>query len=78
MKEPRLDRASSGGLEFEYEIPGSGEPVVFIHPGHFASWFKPLENQAALASRYRLLRYHRAGCAGISRTGVLGHPQLED
>jgi pimeloyl-ACP methyl ester carboxylesterase len=61
-----MQRASFDGIELEYEIQGSGEPVVLIHPGHFADWFKPLMAEPALAGRYQLLWYHRVGCAGSS------------
>lgn len=67
MKQQRMDRAAlDGGVELEYEIRGAGEPVVLIHPGHFAVWFAPLLDQPALTKRYRMLRYHRIGCAGSS------------
>jgi pimeloyl-ACP methyl ester carboxylesterase len=60
------DRAHLEGIELEYKERGVGEPVVLIHPGHFADWFTPLLNQAALTDRYRVLTYHRVGCAGSS------------
>jgi hypothetical protein len=30
------------GIELEFDIRGSGEPIVLIHPGRFADWFMPL------------------------------------
>jgi pimeloyl-ACP methyl ester carboxylesterase len=39
---------------------------MLIHPGHFADWLTPLLNEPALTNRYRLVSYHRAGCAGSS------------
>ena len=67
MNQRRMDRADLGqGVELEYEIRGAGEPVVLMHPGHFADWFAPLLDQAALTDRYRVVRYHRVGCAGSS------------
>lgn len=62
-----MERAAVEGVELEYEVRGSGEPVVLIHPGHFADWFMPLLAEPALTERYRILTYHRAGCAGSSR-----------
>jgi pimeloyl-ACP methyl ester carboxylesterase len=62
-----MNRASLGDVELEYQVYGSGEPVVFIHPGIYADWFTPLLSQPILATRYRLVHYHRAGCAGSSR-----------
>jgi pimeloyl-ACP methyl ester carboxylesterase len=65
MKE--MERAAVDGLELEYELRGSGEPVVLIHWGVSAAWAGPLLDEPALADRYRLLSYHRAGFAGSSR-----------
>jgi pimeloyl-ACP methyl ester carboxylesterase len=62
----RMDRAALEGIELEYETRGAGEPVVLIHPGHFADWFAPLLDEPALTDRYRLVSYHRVGCAGSS------------
>ena len=42
MKQRRMDRAALDGIELEYEVQGAGEPVVLIHPGHFADWFTPV------------------------------------
>ena len=62
-----MDRAVFDGVELEYEVHGEGEPVMLIHPGIFADWFTPLLQEPALTSRYRLVHYHRVGCAGSSR-----------
>ena len=62
-----MERARLDGAELEYEAYGSGEPVILIHPGIYADWFTPLLDQPILTSRYRLIHYHRAGCAGSSR-----------
>jgi len=61
-----LHRISVNGTELEYQLrgTGSGEPVVLIHWGAAATWAEPLLDQPALASRYQLLSYHRAGYAG--------------
>ncbi len=67
VEQRRLDRASLEGIELECEIRGAGEPLVLIHPGRFADWFVPLLDQPVLLERYRMLRYHRVGCAGSSR-----------
>ena len=40
MTQQRIDRATLQGVELEYEVQGAGEPVVLIHPGHFADWFR--------------------------------------
>ena len=59
-----MQRAAVDGLELEYELRGSGEAVVLIHWGVSATWAEPLMDEPALAGRYRLLRYHRAGFGG--------------
>jgi hypothetical protein len=33
-----MERAAVDGLELEYELRGSGEPVVLIHWGLCAAW----------------------------------------
>lgn len=62
-----MDRAVVDGVALEFEVHGAGEPVLLIHPGIFADWFRPLLHEPTLAGRYRLVHYHRAGCAGSSR-----------
>jgi pimeloyl-ACP methyl ester carboxylesterase len=61
-----LNTIGVNGTELEYQLRGTsaGEPVVLIHWGVAATWAEPLLDQPALASRYRLLSYHRAGFAG--------------
>jgi pimeloyl-ACP methyl ester carboxylesterase len=67
-----LNRAVLDGIELEYEIRGTGDPVILVHAGVFPEWFKPFLNEPALNSRYRLVRYHRAGYGGSSRvTGTV-------
>jgi pimeloyl-ACP methyl ester carboxylesterase len=67
MEQQRLEAASLDGFELEYEMRGAGEPVVLMHAGVCADFFKPLMEEPALADRYRLVRYHRIGYAGSSR-----------
>jgi pimeloyl-ACP methyl ester carboxylesterase len=55
--------------ELEYDLTGTGEPVVFIHGALIADTFRPLLADPGLAGRYRLLLYHRRGYAGSSRAG---------
>lgn len=71
-----MKRAVLGDVEVEYEVHGVGEPVVLIHPGIYADWLTPLLREASLFTRYRLIHYHRAGCAGSSRlAGPVGLAQ---
>jgi pimeloyl-ACP methyl ester carboxylesterase len=62
----RLERASVDGVDLEYEIRGTGEPVVLIHNGVGVDWYRLLAREPALAG-YRVLLYHRAGYAGSGR-----------
>jgi pimeloyl-ACP methyl ester carboxylesterase len=61
-----MDRAVINDVALEFKVQGNGEPVLLIHPGIFADWFTPLLQEPTL-SRYRLVHYHRVGCAGSSR-----------
>jgi pimeloyl-ACP methyl ester carboxylesterase len=63
----QMDRGTIDGVELEYEIRGTGEPVALVHAGVFADWFKPLLEEPSLTGRYRVLNYHRAGYAGSGR-----------
>ncbi len=60
-------RAVIDGFELEYQQFGTGEPVVLVHAGIFSDFFASLIQQPALAARYRIVTYHRVGCAGSSR-----------
>ncbi len=62
-----MPRVALDDVELEYELDGEGEPVLLVHPGIFSDWFTPLRREPALANRYRLIHYNRAGCAGSSR-----------
>ena len=75
MAARQLQRAPVEGVELEYEVEGAGEPVVLIHAGVAAGWFRPLLRQPALAGHYRLVRYHRVGYAGSGR--VAGPVSIE-
>jgi pimeloyl-ACP methyl ester carboxylesterase len=65
---PPMDRAAvEPGVELEYRIRGTGQPVVLVHAGLFADWFQPLLDEPAFASRHRVLSLHRVGYAGSGR-----------
>ena len=48
----------------EYEANGDGEAVLLIHGALIADAMLPLAREAALADRYRLIRYRRRGHGG--------------
>ncbi len=62
-----MERANIDGITLEYEVGGSGEPVVLIHGAFIANTFEPLIAEPVLRERFRLIRYHRRGFAGSSR-----------
>jgi pimeloyl-ACP methyl ester carboxylesterase len=61
-------RVSLDAVELEYQLSGTGEPVVLVHGGVFADWFGSLIREPALRN-FQLLTYHRIGYAGSSRIG---------
>jgi pimeloyl-ACP methyl ester carboxylesterase len=63
-----MDRATVDGAELEYEVKGSGDPVLLVPPGPVAGAFLPLLSEQALVERYRAIRYHRRGQAGSTHT----------
>jgi pimeloyl-ACP methyl ester carboxylesterase len=62
-----MDIARINGVELEYEVIGSGEPVLLISPV-LADGFLPLVAEPELADRYRLIRYHKRGWGGSTHT----------
>jgi pimeloyl-ACP methyl ester carboxylesterase len=63
-----MDKADLGDRVIEYETRGVGEPVILIHGSGFADEFIPLMNERAVASRYRLICYHRRGYMGTTHS----------
>lgn len=59
-----MKRATVDGAELEYELKGSGDPVLLIPPGPVAGAFLPCLAGRALTERHRVIRYHRRGQAG--------------
>lgn len=62
-----MEIASVNGVELEYEIHGSGDPVLLISPV-LADGFVPLMDQPALADHFQLIHYHKRGWAGSTPT----------
>ncbi len=59
--------ATLNGVELEYEMTGSGEPVLLISPV-LADGFLPFLSERPLADHYRLIRYHKRRGAGSTHT----------
>lgn len=62
----RLQTARINGVDIEYEVRGSGEPVLLIHGSHIGASFVTLMSQHVLTDGYQLIRYHRRGFHGSS------------
>ena len=65
MSKTPMRRARADGAELEFEVTGTGEPVLLIHGAFIAEAYAPLCAEPAL-SGYSLVRYHRRGYAGSS------------
>jgi hypothetical protein len=46
-----MDRVTVDGAELEYDMKGSGDPVLLIPPGPVAGAFLPLLSERALVER---------------------------
>ena len=62
-----MERATVNGVELEYELVGAGEPVLLISPV-LADGFLPLVTEPVLADGRQLIRYHKRGWVGSTRT----------
>src|ERR671916_873708 len=62
-----MKRTQVNGVELEYEVVGSGEPVLLISPV-IADGSLPLLSEPALADRYQLIPYHKRGWVGSTHT----------
>jgi pimeloyl-ACP methyl ester carboxylesterase len=62
-----MDRANVNGVQLEYEVRGAGEPLLLIDM-LIADCFVPLLPEPALARGYQLIRYHKRGWVGSTRT----------
>jgi len=58
-----MKHAKVNGVELEYEVTGTGPPVLLISPV-LADGFLPLVAEPSLNERYELMRYHKRGWVG--------------
>ena len=58
-----MEHATVNGIELEFEIIGSGDPVLLISPV-LADGFLPLVAERPLNDHYQLIRYHKRGWGG--------------
>ena len=71
-----MERARVNGVELEYEVHGSGEPVLLLHGGLLPDENTPLAREPALTDSYRVVNYHRRGFAGSEHPE--GKAKIED
>ena len=62
-----MERVEVNGVELEFEVRGSGEPVLLIDM-LIADCFVPLLTEPSLADHYQLIRYHKRGWVGSTHT----------
>ena len=62
-----MKNAAVNGVDLEYDLIGSGEPVLMISP-MLADGFLPLTTEPSLAERHQLIRYHKRGWVGSTHT----------
>ncbi len=62
-----MQKAKVNGTELEYDVRGSGEPVLLISTGPIADSFSPLLTQKALIDGYRLIGYRQRRIADSTR-----------
>jgi pimeloyl-ACP methyl ester carboxylesterase len=65
MEATMLEKANLNGVQLEYEVHGSGEPVILIHGSVVADSYVPMLPEPSLGRyklvRYKLVRYRRRG-----------------
>jgi pimeloyl-ACP methyl ester carboxylesterase len=65
-----MQRVNVNSADIEYEVQGSGEPVVLIHGSILADAFYSLRSEPCIANNFRVIAYHRRGFAGSSRASA--------
>jgi len=70
-----MDKATVNGVELEFEVRGTGEPVLLVSPV-LADGFAPIFDAGPLADRYQLIRYHKRGWVGSTHAD--GPVSVED
>lgn len=63
-----METATLNGVELEYDVKGSGEPVLLISTGPIADSFLPFLSESVLVEHYHLISYHQRGQAGSTRS----------
>src|SRR5262249_58981987 len=64
---PRIEQVQLNGADIEYDVRGSGAPVVFIHGAILSDGFVPVIEQTGIAENFQIVHYRRRGYGGSSR-----------
>ena len=59
-----MERAILDGTELDFDVHGTGEPVLLIHGNYISDAFAPVLAEPVLTDQYRLITYHRVGHGG--------------
>jgi pimeloyl-ACP methyl ester carboxylesterase len=59
-----MEHANVRDATLEYDLHGSGDPVLLIHGALVADGLRPLVDERSLADHFQLIVYHRRGSAG--------------
>ena len=51
-----MERVQLNGADIEYDVRGSGEPVVFIHGAILSDGFVPVIEQTGIAENFQVVR----------------------
>ena len=56
-----MERVQLIGADIEYDVRGSGAPVVFIHGAILSDGFVPVIEQTGIAENFQIVHYRRRG-----------------
>jgi pimeloyl-ACP methyl ester carboxylesterase len=62
-----MPNAKIEGIVLEYQVEGTGDPLLLISTGPVADSFRPFVTDDALQRRHRMITYHQRGQVGTAR-----------
>ena len=63
-----MELVNLDGVQIEFDVRGSGEPLMLIHGAILADALLPLIEEPLIADNYLVISHHRRGFAGSART----------
>ena len=54
-----MERVQLNGANIEYDVRGSGAPLVFIHGAILSDGFVPVIEQPGIAENFQIVHYRR-------------------